>query len=658
MKRNIYLKTVPIEEALSTIKLGLDRGRLLGSESVPSHLADGRVTASSVYAKYSSPTFHSSAMDGIAVRAEDTFAAREGRPLVLEAGSGFIAVNTGNPLPDGFDAVIMVEHVSPEDADSVERASRISIEAPAFPWQHVRRIGEDIVATEMLIPRNHELTPYDVGALLSAGIWEVEVRERVKVRVVPTGDEVLDFTGRPEPKAGQVVESNSQVLAALCARRGVEVARVPPVPDEPEALGRAVAEALNSDAHAVVIGAGSSAGSKDYTREIMERFGEVVVHGLSVMPGKPTLVGIAGPEYGGKLMLGAPGYPVSSIVCFEELLLPLADWLARRHTPSRPTVSIELARRAPSKLGTEEFLRLTAGKVGEKYVGTPLSRGAGMITTMTRAQALARIPANSDGADAGETLLAELLTPEELLEQVLVVVGSHDNTLDLLADFLMRPADPLEPPVRLASTHVGSMGGLRALTSRSCHMAGTHLFDPQSNDYNFPFLAKYAPETHVTLVNLAVRHQGFIVARGNPLGIAGINDLTRDDLTFINRQRGAGTRVLLDHHLAEAGISGSEVNGYDKEEYTHMAVAVNVATGTADCGLGVMAAARALGLDFVPLARERYDLAIPREFLDDNRVRAVFRVLGDPEFKSRVESMGGYETALTGQTMQPGTPLP
>jgi putative molybdopterin biosynthesis protein len=658
MKRNVYLQTVPVAEALAVMYKTLDRRRLIGVETIPAHDAAGRVTSEPVYAKLSSPTFHSAAMDGIAVRAEDTFAAREGRPLTLERERGFEPVNTGNPMPPGRNAVIMVEHVAPEDADSVEEAAKVSIETPAFPWQHVRRIGEDIVATELLLPRNHELTAYDVGALLSAGIWEITVHERFKAVVIPTGDEVLDYTKRPEPEAGQVVESNSRVLIALAHDRGVEVERVPPVPDDPEKLESAVRKALGSDAHAVVIGAGSSAGSKDYTRDVMETFGEVVVHGIKAMPGKPTLLGVSSPEFGGKLLVGAPGYPVSAVICFEELLFPLANWMLRRITPGRSTVSAELTRNAPSRLGTEEFLRLSVGRVGDKYVAIPLSRGAGMITTLTRAQAMTRIPPESEGVEGGETVTAELLVPANSLENVLVVVGSHDNTLDLLADMLMEPADSESPPIRLASTHVGSMGGLRAVAAGSCHMAGAHLFDPETEDYNFPFILKYAPEADVAAVNLAVRHQGFIVAPGNPKNICGVKDLARNDVNFINRQRGAGTRVLLDHHLKIAGVNPDDIRGYDKEEYTHMAVAVNVATGTVDSGLGVMSAAKALGLDFVPLARERYDLVIPRGHLDDPRVRAVLDLLNNDAFKAKVEAMGGYETALTGRTMEPGAPLP
>ena len=642
-KRNVYLETVPLEEAVAAVRGGLDRAELVKTASVPAHEAAGRVLCAPVYARYSSPTTHSAAMDGYAVRAEDTFQAREGNPVELRPGTQCVAVNTGHPLPGGCDAVIMIEHVTP-CADG-----GISIEAPAFPWQHVRRIGEDIVATELLFPRNHVLTPYDVGALLSGGIWEVPVWERLRLRIIPTGDEVLDFTQHPDPGKGQVVESNSQVLAAMARALDCDVERIPPVPDKPEALHAALCDSLDAGVHVTIFCAGSSAGSKDFTRATIEREGRVLVHGVAAMPGKPSLAGVCR----GRLVVGAPGYPVSSVVCFEELLRPVLCWLARRPASERPRVMVELTRKLPSKLGVEEFVRLSVGRVGDKAVGIPLGRGAGNITTLTRAQAITRIPAAAEGVAEGRLVSAELTVPQESLDSVLVCVGSHDNTLDVLADELMGQAESF----RLVSTHVGSMGGITALKNGSCHMAGMHLLDEGSGDFNFSFLDKYLPDGDVALINLAIRHQGIIVPKGNPKGIAGVTDLRGGVLRFINRQRGAGTRILFDWHLKQAGMTPADVRGYDKEETTHMAVAVNVLTGAADCGMGIFAAARALGLDFVPLARERYDLAIPRRFLHDPRILAVRALLENPAFKARIEALGGYETTLTGGEMRPGIKL-
>ncbi len=641
MKRTVYLHTLPVAEAIARVRQRLDRDTLLGTETIPSHEAQGRVLAAPVFARYSSPTFHGAAMDGYAVRAEATFAARPGAPVRLVKGTDAFAVNTGNPLPEGCNAVLMIEYVTRDLGDTIET------ETAVFPMQHVRRLGEDIVATELLLPRGRQMTAFDIAALLTAGIWEVTVWQRPRLCFIPTGDEVLDFRSRPHPRPGQVIESNSQLVAGLLRPLGIDVVVLPPVPDQPEAL-RAAVKAQLPHAHAVAIGAGSSAGAKDYSRSVMEAVGEVLVHGLDLMPGKPSLFGVAE----GRLLVGVPGYPVSAAVCVEEVLAPLLCWLGHLPLPQRPQVEVELARSIPSKLGTNEYLRLAVGRVGERLVAMPLGRGAGLISTMVRAQATTIIPTHREGLEAGARIPVRLLVPAAELEQTIIVVGSHDNLLDLLADELMAQEEPL----RLASSHVGSMGGITALRENRTILAGIHLFDPETEDFNFPFLAKYLPGVNVICCNLAIRHQGLIVAQGNPLGIRGVADLARPEVRLVNRQRGAGTRILLDHALRQAGIQPTQVRGYEHEEFTHMAVAANVRTGAADCGVGILAAARALGLDFIPLARERYDLVFRAEHLDA-RVERILHLLRHQGFHQRIQALGGYETSLTGQFMRPGQGL-
>lgn len=643
-RRNIYLQTLSVAEALERARKVLDRDALVAAETISTEEAAGRVTATAVHARFSVPPFHSAAMDGYAVRAEETFGAREDAPLRLVPGSGCHPVNTGQPLPEGTNAVIKIEDVVPQ-ADG-----GLLIEAAAFPWMHVRRIGEDIVATELLLPRNHQLSPYDIGALLTAGVWEVRVWEPIRLVFIPTGDEVLDFTTRPTPAPGQVIESNSQIFCALARTWGAVPRRLSPVPDDRARLRAALGEALHGDAHVVVVGAGSSAGSKDFTRAVFEECGEILAHGLAVSPGKPTLLGVSRE---GKLLVGAPGYPGSAIVCFEEVLAPLVAWLGRRPAPERPRIRARLARKTPSRLGSEEILRLAVGRLDDGHIAVPLGRGAGMLSTLTRAQALARIPAGSEGLEEGAEIDAELLVPESTLARVLVHVGSHDNTLDLLADELMGLVDPL----RLVSANVGSLGGLTALKSGAAMFCGCHLFDPQTNDFNFPFLRRYLPDLPVTVVNLAIRDQGLIVAPGNPKNLRTLHDLARQDVRFVNRQRGSGTRILLDHHLREAGLDPRHIQGYGREEHTHMAVAVNVRGGAADCGLGILSAARALDLDFVPLAAERYDLVVPERLLEDPRIQTLLDLLRSPVLHRKIAALGGYDTRLSGRMMREGMGL-
>ncbi|WP_319471706.1 molybdopterin biosynthesis protein [uncultured Pseudodesulfovibrio sp.] len=648
-KRNIYLETVAPEEAVRRAKASLKRNKLIGSKTIPTHEAAGHVTAAPIFARYSSPTFHAAAMDGIAVRAESTFMAREDAPTALAHGDDFLFVNTGNPLPEGMNAVIMIENINQKDEVTV------LIDAPAFPWQHVRRIGEDIVATELLIPQNRKLEPCDIGALLSAGIYDIEVKEKVQAVFLPTGDEVLNFLDRPEPQAGQVIESNSQVFKAYADSWGIDATWSAPIPDNEDALRAAVLKGLEDGNHAVIVGAGSSAGSKDYSKRVFESIGTVLVHGISVMPGKPTLVAVTDERSGhpGRLLIGAPGYPVSAVVCHEKILAPLVSWLMGAPAPERQETEVVLARKTPSRPGMREAIRLAAGRIGDKIIAAPLARGAGMITTMTKAQAVAYIDKDVEGAEQGETLKAELLVPRAELDRVIMHVGSHDNTIDLLANELMG----LSAPLRLVSSHAGSMGGLTALKAGSAMFAGAHLFDPDSGDFNFPFIERYLDGMDVTVINLAIRHQGLIVAKGNPLGITGVSDLSREDVTFINRQRGAGTRILLDHHLKVAGINPNDVQGYENEEFTHMAVAVNVLTNAASCGLGIYAAAKALDLDFVPLAHERYDLVIPTAHMEDPRIMTLLNTICMDGTKEKIKALGGYEVDLTGETMKPGMGL-
>ncbi len=636
MTRNIYLKTVSPKDAVKRVQEALDRKSLIQEEVIPSHLALNRVLSRPVHAELSSPTYHSAAMDGYAVEAKATFEAREGFPVVLSKEQA-IAINTGQALPRHCDAVIMIEHV-------LESPEGIAIEAPAFPWQHVRRMGEDVVATELLFARYHKIAPWDIGALLTAGVWEVPVWQQINACIIPTGDEVLDFAHKPNPKAGQVVESNSQMLMGLFTNAGCMATRTKPVPDDIASLHLALQKALDSTAQVILLCAGSSAGSKDFTRQIIEMEGEVLVHGIAVMPGKPSILGICR----NKLVIGVPGYPVSALVCFEELIYPLMSWLNYRFVPKKPTIPVTLARALPSRPGMEEHVRLCVGHVGDTMIGVPLQRGAGNITSVTKAQAMARIPAFSEGLDEGDTVTAELMVHEDELDSCIVCVGSHDNTLDLITDELMARFG-----MPFISAHVGSMGGITALTKGTCHLAGMHLFEPLHNDFNFPFLLRFAPNLDVVVYNLAIRHQGLIVPKGNPEKVQGISDLTR--VRFINRQRGSGTRILLDHHLQQAGIAPDSVQGYAKEEVTHMAVAVNVLTGIADCGMGIYAAAKALDLDFVPLAHERYDLVIPKAYVEDARIKAIISLLHDDKFKERIVAQGGAEITYTGQIMKAGS---
>jgi putative molybdopterin biosynthesis protein len=639
MPRNVYLKMKTLEEARAIVAERLAPLRRLGPETVPVPEAVGRVLAAPVFAALSAPSYHAAAMDGIAVKAETTYGASEIHPKTLAIGREAFFVNTGNALPENTDAVIMIENVQ------VQEERWVKIEAPAFPWQHVRRIGEDIVATELLFPRHHEITPYCVGALLTGGIFSVPVLRKPRVLIIPTGSELVDWRSASLAafKPGQVLETNSFVLGALVEASGGTFTRHAKVADDPSEIRAAVESALSEEFDLVMIIGGSSAGSEDYARAVIDALGEVLVHGVTIMPGKPAVLGSAR----GVPVFGIPGYPVSAIIVFEQLVRPLLAALLGQPDQMPETVNVEPTRKMASKLGLEEFIRVKLGEVNGRIVATPLPRGAGSITSITEADGIIRIPADTEGIRENERVTAELLKPLSELRRTIVIVGSHDNTLDVLADQLKAAHGRLT----LSSSHVGSMGGLMAIRRGACHLAGSHLLDSEDGTYNISYIRRYLPGRPVKLVNLVHRDNGLIVRRGSPKAIHGIEDLTRPEVTFINRQAGSGTRILLDYRLKQLGIDPTAIKGYATEEFTHMAVAVAVLSGSADAGLGIYAAAKALGLDFIPVVTETYDLVIPAEHYGTENIRILLDIINSAEFKRRVEELGGYSTRHTGETL-------
>ncbi len=634
--RHIYLQMKSLEEAQAIFFNRFSFDQYLQPETISALEAAGRVTAEPVFARFSCPSYHAAAMDGIALRAETTFGTTVDRPKQLRLGKDTLFVNTGHIMPEGTDAVIMIEHVVVLNEETVQ------IESAAYPWQHVRKVGEDIVATELILPQNHLITPYEIGALLNGGVFDVKVKQKPRVLIIPTGSELIyqhDLTsGTPPP--GRVVESNSAILGALIRACGGEYLSHPIVADIFEGVLDAVREATAGDADLVIVSAGSSAGSEDYTASVIGELGEVLVHGVTIMPGKPTVLGIID----NKPVIGNPGYTVSAIIAFEKFAQPLICRMLGTPEPVRPKIRVRTARKMASKLGIEEFVRVKLGRVKDRVVASSLPRGAGSVTTLTEADGIIRIPSHVEGIKAGEPVEAELLKDLAEIENTVVIVGSHDNTLDILAN-QMRVRDFR---FGLSSSNVGSLGGLIALKNGYCHAAGSHLLDTGTGVYNISYVRRYLPDLSVELVNLVYRQQGLIVPRGNPKGITGIEDLAREDITFINRQAGSGTRILLDYRLAKLNIKPASIKGYDQDEFTHMSVAVNVLSGAADTGLGIYAAARALDLDFVPIVTEEYDLVIPGEFFKDERIQLMLEVIRSQRFKELVHQLGGYDTSKTG----------
>jgi len=659
---SIYLKDIPLPEALSRLFGALETAGcdgLLGVDTIPlDQNALGRVLAEPVWAKISSPHYHAAAMDGFAVRSKDTIGAELNSPRILSVRHEpfkVMYIDTGDPLPSWADAVIPIENVEPVDetgspAENPRQPDAIQIRAAVVPWNHVRLMGEDIVATQLVLPAGHTLRPVDLGAIAASGHAEVQVARRPRVAIIPTGSELIEI-GQPI-KAGNIIEYNSIILAAQVKDWGAEPDRFRIIPDQFEAIQEAVrSAACHHDL--VLLNAGSSAGSEDYSSGVVSSLGDLFVHGVAVRPGHPVILGMLTRE---KLnvdrscglqhavpIVGVPGYPVSAALTAEIIVEPmLARWLGRQ--PMKPeTIKATLPRKTTSPAGDDDYVRVAVGQIGNKTLAVPLARGAGVITSIVRADGIVILPRGTPGLPAGADIEVHLYRSKREIAQTILAIGSHDMTLDVITQFLM------EKGCRLVSANVGSQAGLIALKRGECHLAGSHLLDPKTGEYNLMAIQQYLPGLPLVVIALVGRIQGLIVPSGNPKKIFTLNDLVRSDVSFINRQRGAGTRLLLDYHLQQIGVAPQAVQGYNQEEFTHLAVAAAVVSGRADVGLGIAAAAKALDLDFVPLFQERYDLIIPQEFYSQPLMAPLLDLLSDKRFKNVVAQMPGYDVSPMGQ---------
>jgi len=610
-----YLSLIPLDEALARIRE--EFAPPTQTTTVPLQEAAGKITAAPIFTRFSVPETHLSAMDGIAVRSRDTHGASEQNPVRIRDAA---RVNTGNVVPPGYDAVVMIEDVH------MEEDGTFTVRAAVSPWQHIRPVGEDIGESEMILPSLHHIRPHEIGALAAYGVDAVPVLD-LSVGLIPTGSELVPVGTRPAP--GQVVESNMYMAAAYLAALGARCTHYPIVPDDPEVIREQIRSAI--DEHdLLIVSAGSSKGTRDFTAPVIDELGEVLIHGVAIKPARPVIVG----KVKGKPVIGMPGYPLACFTILREILRPMMDaW--GFVPPETGQVSARLTTTLQSDIGTDEFVLLSVGRIGGSWVAVPLSRGAGVQMSAVRANAYAQIDRTLEGVAAGDQIEARLLVPRAGAQESLLVTGSHDPALDYLAD-LVRPSG-----IDMHSTHTGSMGGVLALKKQECHAAPMHLL-AADGDYNIPYLQKYLPGEELVLLCVAERQQG-IVSRER---------LRLEDLPgqrFANRQKGSGTRMLLDHLLGEEGIDPSAIEGYDRELTTHLSVALSVKTGEADAGMCVYSAAKALDLAFVPVGTERYELVARRAVIEeDERVARLFDAVASPEFIRVLERLGGYETGETG----------
>lgn len=634
--RNLYLTNINVDEAVKKyIDKFKDRINNPDTEKIEVIYSLGRVSADPIFAKYSSPNYNASAMDGIAVIAEKTYQASENNAVRLINVDDYMLVDTGDPIIEPYNAVIMIEDVEEIDENTVE------ITKAASPWQHIRPIGEDIVANEMIIPIKHKIRPVDIGALLSGGITKINVYKKPTVGIIPTGTEIVEPGSKME--IGSIIESNSRIFEGLTKEYGGIPNRYSPVVDDYNKLKKKIMQSVKEN-DITIINAGSSAGTEDYTVNIIRELGEVIVHGIASKPGKPAILGVIN----NKPVMGIPGYPVSAYLVFDIISREIISRY-QGILPEKPiTIEALSSRRIVSSLKHREYVRIKLGKVGDKLIATPLNRGAGVTMSLVRADGVLIIPQNSEGVEAGEKVNIQLYKNLDDIENTIVSIGSHDLIMDMFSNYIHKS----NSKYNLSSAHVGSMGGIMSLRRKETHISPIHLLDENTGKYNISFIVKYLNNMNIVLVKGVKRIQGFMVNKNNPKNISNFIDIANNDIIFVNRQKGAGTRLLTDYMLKKNKISASNIIGYEREMTTHMAVAAAVASGSADVGVGVYSAAKAMGLDFIPISEEEYDFAIPEEYLKDNKIQLFIEILKDKDFQTEIEKLGGYKFEEAGKLIK------
>lgn len=631
MTQKIYLSNYELSDALDKYFSEINHV-FLKKELIRTEEGLGRVTAEAVYSKISSPFYNCSAMDGIALHSTKSIGASENNLITLEEVKDYIVVDTGDPIPKEYDCVIMIEDLVKVDEN------RIQIYKSAAPWQNIRPLGEDIVENQLIIPSGSVIRPVDIGAMLAGGVNDVEVYKKPLVGIIPTGTELVEPGS--ELKVGDIIDFNSRVFSAQVTEYGGIPKRYNIVKDNYETLKKTLAKAV-SECDIVVINAGSSAGREDYTSDIISDLGKVYIHGIAIKPGKPVIMG----QVENKPVVGIPGYPVSAYFIMENVVKKIIKAYEGLETQESQMVEATLSRRIISSLKYLEYVRMKLGYVGNKIIATPLSRGAGATMSLVRADGILEIPQNVEGIESGTKVKINLMKDIEEIKNTIVCIGSHDPILDVLADMLHLK----NKNYYLSSAHTGSMGGIMALKNEETHIAPIHLLDMEDGKYNRSYINKYLKNKEIALIKVVKRIQGLMVPKGNPLLITKISDISERNLRFVNRQRGAGTRLLFDYKLKKLNISPDKINGYEREEFTHLLVAAAVANGDVDCGLGVYSAAEMMGLDFIPVCNEEYDFAVPIEYLEIDEIKSLIDIMQSKEFLNKLDILGGYDYSDIGK---------
>ena len=634
--RKIFRELISLDEAkkrlFSAVKV------IQKVEEIPLTEAYGRILAEDYYSEVDIPPFDRATMDGYAVKAEDTFGAEEDNPVELkvigkvEAGEvpnmevrkgTAVEISTGAVIPKGANAVVMVEYTS-------RKNDSILIYKPVPPGANIMSAGSDIRAGELLVRKGTKLTAREIGVLASAGFDKVKVIMKPKIAVVSTGNELKSPGEKLE--FGKIYDVNTYTICAGIIENGGEPIPLGIARDDESEIRSMILRGLEL-ADMVILSGGTSAGVGDKIYRILGELGEILAHGIAVKPGKPTVLAIVDD----KPVIGLPGYPTSALMIFELIVAPLIRLMAGLQKEEYKSIKARIPIRYISAMGRREFLPVNIVKSEGGFVAYPFVDYSGAISTLAEADGFVEIPENKFILEENEEVEVRLFGDIKVAD--LMIIGSHCIGVDVLVDILQKRG------ILAKVINVGSTGGIMAIKRGEADIAGVHLLDPYTGMYNIPYLLKYGLKGQAVLVRGYIREQGLIVAKGNPKKIEGIEDLLRSDVTFINRNAGSGTRILLDMYLKkiaeDRGLSFDDIKrsikGYDVEAKSHTAVAIAVLMGKADVGLGIRAVAERYGLDFIPIKPEEYDFVIRKDRLNKDAVKEFIKVLRSDEFKDALE---------------------
>ncbi len=633
-KRKIYFKKTDFYEAKNILKKVLKNKNILKNlktEIVKTEDSIGRITASAVYARISVPPFSSSAMDGIAVKAEDIKFVTPKNPKLLKRGVDFEYVNTGFKLPEKFNAVIMIENVN------IVSDNEVIVEKSVPFFSNIRAIGEDVREGEMIIPTFTRISPETASLLYSAGVFEVNVLKKPRAIVFPTGSEIVE-RGR-ELEEGMVYETNSIFIKSYLERFGFSVDVKKPIPDIKDKLEEKI-NVFVKNCDVLFILSGTSSGEKDYSPAIIEKVGKIHFHGINYIPGKPFCFG----EVEDIPVFCIPGYPGAALGVIKDLIKD-SSYYFTLYDDSKAKISAISAFKIPLKLSMREFLKVRVGKIKGEFYFYPLKRGSSVLKPYIEMDGILETETYEEGINENEVKKINIIKSIERIEKNIIFIGSNDFLIDELRDLLKIKDFEID----LSIIHTGSLGGIFAIREGKTHIAGIHLLDEKTGEYNKSYVKKYIKGKKVVLFKLARRKQGFIVRKGNPKKIKSIEDLTRDDISFINRQRGSGTRILLDYLLKDKNIPYNKINGYDREVFTHLESGIAVKKGEVDCSIAIYPTAKLLELDFVEIGEEDYHLLMDYEFFLSRKFSVIEEILKSEEFKRRAKRLGGYALEETGK---------